>query len=334
MKNKNLYFIGLVVLVIGIIGYHYVAASQAENQFDEAIQEQTEKSGTISVDYSEIYIAPFSADVTINDLTIIMGNHIERTPKLMLDLGYLDFLNIYFGGVQYGLNHLTDAVITAIGPSYTNKAKRREIKSDSIKIIFKGNALDGLRSAIDGSPFTSKQSINIQGSNIIFSLPHTFLSKVKAQHLRYTATVSESKTNFWTNGTHKIRADSLIWTPSQSFQDKYSFFIKGFGYPTDAVPFQYAKLQADPSVSVDVLELKSTVKSDLALLSGNGKIMLKEPMQNSEFKDMTLSLTEFSDRFSNVLSNIEKLLSISLPKSEAGITIQLQGSVNNPKVTE
>ena len=335
MTKKKYYLIGILALALAIIGYHYLAASQAEKQINKAIQEQAGQSNAISVQYSEIDIAPFSADVTINDLNVILGNHIERAQKLILDLRYLDFLNIYFGGVEYGLHHLDKALITAVSPSYTNKEELQEIKSDSLTITYQGNALDGIQSAVKGTAFGADQSLEIKGSNITFSVPRTLLSKVTAQSLNYSGSISKTQTNFWKEGTHNIRLDSLLWTPSESFQNKYSFFIKGFGYPTDAIPFQSAELRTKPvSQADDTLEIKSSIRSELALLTGQGNIILKKPMQNSEFLNMNIVLSDFSERFANVLSNIEKLLSISLPKSKDGLTIQLQGSIDNPKITE
>ena len=335
MTNKKYYLIGALVFAAAIIGYHFLAASQAEQEINKAIQEQTGQSNTISVQYSEIDIAPFSADITVSNLNIIFGNHIERARQLKLDLGYLDFLNIYFGGAEYGLHHLDNAIITAESPSYTNKEKRQEIKSDSLTIAYQGNALDGIQSAVNGSSFGTNHSLEIQGSNITFSVPQSLLSKVRAQKLNYSGVISKTQTSFWKEGTHHIRLDSLLWTPAESFQNKYSFFIKGFGYPTDAIPFQSAELRSKPVPQAgDTLQIESTVKSELALLTSRGNIILKNPLQDSELQNMKISLSDFSERFGNVLNNIEQLLSISLPKSKEGITIQLQGSIDNPKITK
>lgn len=335
MKNIKYYLIGALLLVVAIIGYHYLAASQAEQQINKAIQEQADQTNAISVQYSEIDIAPFSADVTINDLNIIFGNHIERAQQFKLNLGYFDFLNIYFGGAEYGLRHLDKALITAISPSYTNKVQRQEIKLDSLAIAYEGNALDAIQSAIRGTAYGTDQSLKMRGSTITFSVPRTLISKVQAQRLNYSATITRTKTNFWKEGSHHIRLESLLWTPSESFQNKYNFFIKGFGYPTDAIPFKYAELQTKPvSQTDDTLEIESSLKSELALLTGQGNIILKRPIETSEFFNMHIALSNFSDRFANVLNNIEQLLSISLPKSENGVSIQLQGSIDNPKISK
>lgn len=333
MKNLKYYLIGALVVVIAIIGYHFIAASQAEQQIDKALREQTENATALSITYSAIDVAPFSADVTIDDLNIILGNHIERARQIKLDLHYLDFLNIYFGGVEYGLRNLDKTIITTVSPSYTNKAERQEIKTDSLLITYQGNALDGIRSAVNGIPYNTDQSIQIKSGSITFSVPNTLLSTLKAQRLNYSGTISKSKTNFWKEGTHNIRLDSLIWTPPESFQNKYSFFIKGFGYSNDAIPFQYAELRSEPIFQAkDTLAVESTLKSELALLTSRGNVILKKPIRNSEFRNMKISLTDFSETFGNVLQNIEKLLSITLPKTKDGITIQLQGAIDEPKI--
>ncbi|MGM0545476.1 MAG: hypothetical protein ACQEST_02040, partial [Bacteroidota bacterium] len=213
MKNKKYYFIGALVLVIAIIGYHYLAASQAEQQIGEALEEYDEQEESLSIKYSGIDITPFSADVTFSDLTIIFGNHIERAKHINLDLGYLDFLNIYFGGAEYGLKHVNHAIVTTVKPTYTNREGRQEIKSDSLIITYRGNALDGLQNAINGTPFNNDHRLDIESRNNTFSLPNTLLTTMKSQHIHYSGNISDSRNNFWSDGDHDIRLDSLTWTP-------------------------------------------------------------------------------------------------------------------------
>ncbi|MEL7835190.1 hypothetical protein [Fodinibius sp. Rm-B-1B1-1] len=334
MKTKTYYLIGILVFIIALIGYHFVAANQAEQQITKALQEYDEQEETISINYSDITITPFSADITIEDLAIIFGNHIERGKKLILDLGYWDFLNIYFGGAEYGLKQLEHAVITVATPSYTNRTDRNEIKSDSLTIAYRGNVLDGLRNAINQIPFQSNHSLEINSKNTTISLPNTFLIKATAKQLHYTGTISGSKTNFWTNGTHNIRLNSLVWTPPSSFQDRYSFFIKGFGYNTDAIPFEYAELNSQPATTGDTLNISTELKSELALFSVDGSIKNEQPFTKAQLYNTRLSLSQFSEQFANMLTNIERLLNISLPNKNGTITINLTGTILNPQIEE
>lgn len=334
MDNKKYYLVGVLAFMVAIIGYHFLTASQAEQQISEALQEYSDSEESISITYSEIDITPFSADVTIRDLSIIFGNHIERTKKIDLDLGYLDFLNIYFGGAEYGLQHVDHAIITATTPSYTNRDGREEIKSDSLVIIYRGDALDGLRGAINGTAFNTDHSLEIENRNVTFSLPNTLLTTVKAQDLYYSGTISESQKNFWLNGSHNIRLDSLTWTPRESFQNKYNFIIKGFGYDTNAIPFEHAEFNSSPSSSADRLEISGRLKSELALLSTSGLILPDQPFGDSQIDEAQIALSEFSEQFSNVLANLEQLLGTSVAKENGRITFSVTGTVADPKITQ
>lgn len=332
MDKKKYYLLGLIILIIAIFGYHFFAASQAEQQIDKTLQEQSEANDSLSVQYSDIDVTPFSATVSIQNLTVIFGDHIERAQHLQLDISYLDFLNIYIGGLPYGLEQLNRAAITAIQPSYVNRGGLEEIKMDTLEIMYKGNALDGLRSAVNQTNYTSPQSVESQSSGLRILLPQTTLSSIVADEFRYSGSISEGHQNFWKNGSHQFSMDSLTWTPSKAFQENYSFFIKGFGYSTDEIPFQSVQLHTQTTSETNILRIESSIESELALLSGSGTIELKKPLGNSEFQNMRIRMTNFSDSFASVLSNIERLLSISLPQTNNGITLRIEGTLANPSI--
>lgn len=333
MNKKIYYLIGFTVFLGAILGYHFYAASQAEQQINKTIQEQAERE-LLSAQYSSIDVAPFSATVTIQDLTVIFGDHIERAQHLKLDISYLDFLNIYFGGLSYGLDQLHQANITALQPSYVNKKGLKEIKTDTLHISYNGNALDGIRSAVNGTPFASNQAIEAQGSGIILSFPKTTFSTLEAEGFEYSGTIAKDSLNFWTEGSHQVAMDSLIWTPSESFQSSYSFFIKGFGYPADAIPIQHAQFHSTPASQPEVLNIEASVQSGLALFSSSGMVRLHDPIESSEFQNMNIKITDLSDSFRQVLSNIERLLSVSLPRTNNEIRLQLNGTLSDPRIVQ
>lgn len=333
-KQKKYTFIGIISLLVIIIGYHFYAAYQAEKQIDTAIQEQTAKTNTVSVQYSSIDVAPFSGQVSFNDLTVILGNHIERAQELQFNTSYLDFLNIYVGGLEYGLNHLNRALITLTRPSYVNQSTRGEIKADSLNITYSGNALDGLRSAINGTPFKSTQEIDARSTGLIMQFPNTTFFKLVANQFNYSGSIAAGERNYWTDGSHQFAMNSLTWTPSDSFQKTYSFFIKGFGYETEAIPFQSAHLNYEPSSQAGNIHIESTVKSELALVSAAGNIQLQKPFSQSELQDIDISITEFSKKFSQVIHNMQTLLSIPINPDEQGITLTLTGTVANPRLAK
>lgn len=332
-QKKKYYIIGIILLVGAVIGYHYLAAWQAEQQIGKGISEQVKKRKGLSVRYSSLDIAPFAGTVSFRDLTVMLGDHIERAKEVELDIGYLDFLNIYLGGLQYGLDHLNQAKITSLGPSYLNKEDLEEIKFDTLEIIYSGNALDGLRSAVNGTPFHHSQKVEARSAGLTLSLPQTPLHKVKAQTFSYTGRIKPNESYFWTQGTHRFSMDSLQWTPAKSFQNTYSFFIKGFGYPTDAIPFSHARLRSEPASQANTLKVTASVRSELALFSGSGFLQLRTPLETSRFRGAQLSLTDFSQSFSNILQNIEQLFSINLPRQNESIRLQLKGTLSKPAIS-
>jgi len=334
-KRTKYYLIGFIVLVGGIIGYHYLAASQAEQQIDKTIQEQTLKNDSLSVQYSSIDVAPFGGQISVRDLTIIFGNHIERTVNLHLNISYFDFLNIYFGGLEYGLDQLRNAQLTAIRPTYVSKSGLEEFKADSLVVTFEGHALSGLRSAVNDIAFTNAQTVNIESNGITISLPQTTFRKITADNLQYSGTIDKGQRSFWAQGNHQFEIDTLTWTPSNDFQDKYRFFIEGFGYSSNAIPFHAAHLHSTPAQQVGLLKIESSIRSELALLSTSGFLQLQQPTGRSQLRDMKITISDFSDTFSRILTNAERLLSISLPQQKDGtITLPLEGTVSNPRIAQ
>ncbi|WP_372637510.1 hypothetical protein [Fodinibius sp.] len=332
MKKTNYYLAGLLVVSAIVIGYHFYAAGQAEEQIIQLIEEQTTGDHAISVKHSSVEVTPFTGKIIIRDLTIILGNHIERAGRLTVDLRYLDVLKFYFGGTEYALKNLNRAEALLLNPSYVNKSTLQQVSSDSIHIHFEGEALDGIRAAVTDTVFGKPQAIRAEGSRLRLQFPNTLVSGLQVKDFQYRGTVAAGDRLFWKEGRHEVTMDSLIWKPFEAFQDKYGFFIKGFGYSTDAIPFQSARFQSTPKPQPGMLQVQTRLKSELALFSADGLVDLQQPLGKSALENATLSITDFSDSFSRVLENVEQLLSISLPRSEDGITIRIEGSISEPVI--
>ena len=345
MKRKHAYLAAVIALGAALLAYHYYAASEAETQIGQALQEQASRDSLpLSIQYSNLSIAPFTATITLDDLTFIMGEHIERARRLQIDMGYADFLNIYFGGVRYGLQKLTAFDVLMVNPSYVNRAGLQEIKADSLSMTFNGNALEALQYAIDRKAFKTAQRIEMQGSNLTFTLPGTAIGKIQTNGLFYSGKADSGSTSFWKQANHRLQLESLVWTPSREFQQTYRFFIKGFGYETDAIPFSRAMLHLKPIESEElvqelekeyanqILGVDSELHSELFLAGVRGQIILDEPIGESRYRDMQLSLTNLSDQFSNVLNNLEQLFSFRLPQEDGKVTLQVEGVLASPSI--
>lgn len=332
MKKTNYYLAGLLVVAAIVIGYHFYAAGQAEEQIILLIEEQTTGDHSISVKHSSVEVTPFTGKIIIRDLTIILGNHIERAGRFTVDLSYLDVLKFYLGGTEYALKHLNRAEALLLNPSYVNKSTLEQVSSDSLHIHFEGEALDGIRAAVTDTVFSRRQTIRAEGSRLRLQFPNTLVSGLQVKEFQYSGTVEAGDRLFWREGRHEVIMDSLSWKPFEAFQNKYGFFIKGFGYATDTIPFQSARFQSTPQSQSGMLQVQTQLKSELALISADGFIDLQQPLGRSALENATLSITDFSDSFSRVLENVEQLLSISLPRSEDGITIRIEGTISEPVI--
>lgn len=335
MRNKSKYtLIAIVLILVAITGYHFYAAAQAEEQIQFLIEEQASKAGSISVQYSSLDVTPFTSKVQFRDVTIVFGNHIERAKELTVDLAYLDVLGIYIRGTEYGLEHLHSAYALLVKPSYVNKSNLRQISADSLHLRFNGQALDGIRAAIVDTAFSKNQQLQIDGTGLSLQLPQTSVPRFRAQTFNYTGSISAGKNSFWEEGSHEVTMDSLAITPAESFQNNYGFFLQGFGYATDSVPFRSASFSSAPQPQPGVLQITSDLKSELALVSAKGEVTLHQPLGTSSLDQTTITISEFSPSFKKVLENIEKLLSISLPRQNDGIVIQVGGTLSNPMITQ
>ena len=335
MNKKGKYWlVGFIILALTLTAYHFYAASQAEQQIAQLIEQQTAQTGSISVQYSDIDVTPFTGKVIFTDVTIILGNHIERAKQLTVDLAYLDVLKFYLGGTNYALEHLYQAKALLVKPSYVNKSTLQQISADSLHMDFQGEMRDAIRAAVGDTAFGHDQQITAKGSNLNLQLPKTLITKFKAQQFNYTGAVTAGNKKFWQQGTHSLSMDSLTWTPLKSFQETYGFFLQGFGYKTDGIPFHSLSFRSNPQPQPNTFQVHSELKSELALISADGSVKLQEPMGSSKLEGAKITITDFSPSFKRVLANIEKLLSISLPRNDQGIVIQVEGTVANPKIAQ
>ncbi|HLR31202.1 MAG TPA: hypothetical protein VK074_01850 [Fodinibius sp.] len=333
MKKLSYYIIGLLVLAVVIIGYHYYAASETEEQIVQLIEEETAKSSAVSVTYSSVEVTPFDGEVSIRDLTIMRDHHIDRARRFTIDLSYFDVLKFYLGGTEYALKHLYYAEALLVKPSFVIKSNLQQLSSDSLHIYFEGQAFDGIRAAITDTSFSEQQSIRAEGSGLRVQFPQTLIAGLDVEAFQYHGSVDAGNKNFWSQGRHEVTMDSLTWTPVETFQRNYGFFIKGFGYPADAIPFQSAYYQSSPAPQSDMLRVESTLKSELAQVSIDGFLDLQQPLGASRLEEATISASEFSNSFRQVLENIEQLLSISLPRNDNGnIFIPLEGTLSEPDI--
>lgn len=332
---KKYYLIGTAILLVGLFAYHFVAENRAEEQITTAIQEEINKSGAgFSIQYSDLDISSFTGDIAFNDITLVRNNTILRSSHLLVDLSYWDFLRIYGGGLRFGLEYLSEADITLIRPSYVDRKTLFEIKFDTLALSYSGNALDLLRNINSKAPLSTSHQLAATSGNTTIAFPGTAFSRMKGNNFRYNFRLPNSTVDWISSGNHTMQVDSLTWTPSEDFQQTYSFFIKGFGYETDAIPFESADLAVDAGSEPNLLQLDASLSSELAKLSAFGKLELQEPLQSSRWQELEIAMGDFSPTFSNVMNNLERMLSVSLPQENGQIRIQLTGTLSDTQISE
>lgn len=328
---KKYYLSAIVILLIGLFAYHFIAESKAEQQLDESLKELNQKPKyDWSLQYSTIEVSAFAGDIRFSDITFIEDKTIFRSEDINFDLGYLDFLRIYLGGLQFGLEYLDEATVTLRAPVTVDRTSLREVKFKRMNLSYSGNAWDLLQNLNGNTPLEYMHQIDLYSPGITLSFPETTFSQLKAASFRYQGKMEAGSHLLLAASHHRLEMDSLSWTPSKAFQNTYGFFIRGFGYPTDAIPFESARLFAEPVADSSLVRIEATVDSELAQLTGAGYIRPETQLLNSEWQDMELKLDNLSESFSTVLVNLEQLLGVSLPgRDEGSITFEVDGMLSN-----
>ncbi|GAA5523376.1 hypothetical protein LQ318_16380 [Aliifodinibius salicampi] len=335
MSRKLLYsLIGFGVLILAIIGYHFYAANQAEQQIEMLIEQQTDTANAPVVEYSSLKVTPFSGKVIMRDLTIVMNQHIERADKLTIDLSYIDALKFYTGGTEYALENIYSGKANLINPSYLNQSKQHRVSAEQLQLFFEGQALDAIRTAVLDTAYSVSQHFRAEGTKLQMEFPNTLVSGLKANTFQYQGSIESNNVDYWRQGVHEVTMDSLTWTPLASFQENYNFFIKGFGYAPDAIPFKSASFTSKPDSASNRLYIHSELKAELAQVTAKGYLDPQQSLAQSQLEEASITIDNFSDSFERVLQNAQKLFSFSLNQRNGAIVFDIRGTMDDPNVSK
>lgn len=333
---KKYYAIGFFILIIGLFAYHFYAASNAETNLDTSIQEITTKlDPQLSVSYSKINVIPFSGDIHFTDLNIIRNKDIRRARSVQFDFSYFDFLNISLFGPEYGLKKISSGNISLRHVSLTDRESLTEVKLDSFEVNYQGDLWELLAMSFKDSTIsnTSDHRFDAAGRQFTFSQPE-MLGIVKADSILLS--------NKFTN-VSGVSIDSLIgsaslvditWNPPKYIQDKYRFFIQGFGYQTDSIPFRKASSDYNYESETSLLSIrKLNLQSELFTGSFSGDIKIdSDTFSESAIEEASIQIGNLSPQLENFLSNAEKLFGVKIPMTGNQLTISVSGTVQKPQV--
>ncbi len=332
MKKKH-YFVGIFILIIAIIGYHYYAAREAGRQIDEALQKQAANSeGKFSVSYSAIDVFPFSGDIRFSDFNLTQTDYTQRAASILFDLTYLDFLAIYAGGTEYGLKKTDRLKATIINPSLVLRPEIHEFNSDTISLNYEGNVYDLLRHSVTGQAIEQTHQLGGSAVSFRYTQPDS-KAGFTADSVYIQTRIPPDVTSVFGDADHFLaRAIDITWTPPLSISDKYGFFIRGFGYETGSIPVDSLLLMIgvdeDGSRSMN-LDLHSELFHAQAVAGIN---MNSQELSRTTFKDGVVNLLETSPRFDNFLQNAEQLFGITIPRKAEGV-FRFSGPVTDLRVS-
>ncbi|MDX1617384.1 MAG: hypothetical protein R3224_01260 [Balneolaceae bacterium] len=328
-------FLALVGLAAALFAYHFYAAADAGQKLDESIQQVSQEANlNLTINYSSIEVSPFSGDVVFSDVNIIRDQDIQRAKTARFDLAYSEFVNITLWGTEYGLREIEQGILQLSDLSYTNRSSLIEVKLDSLHIDYRGNLWNLIVLGITRASAVTGHHIDAIGTRFSFSQPSSDIGAIRADTLTW-------RTHF---GRPAEPPDSLYstaalsgitWTPPKAFQDKYSFFIQGFGYRPDTIPMERATARYRLHPSGDSLSIdRLTLYTDLFNTTAKGMIAVdgQSPGQ-SRLNNLVIRLEELSPRFRNFLGQLKKLTGLPLPHTDDSIVLSLDGSVDRPRIT-
>ena len=327
---KKYYVIGLLILVSGLFAYHFYAANNAETNLDTSIKEITASVvPALNVSYSNIDISPFSGDIHFTDLNIIRNQDIRRVGSVRFDFSYLDFLNISIFGPEYGLKRINSGKIRLKQVSLTNRESLAELKIDSLVVDYRGDLWNLLAAGFKNSTEATSHIFDASGTGFIFSRPD-ILGVFKADTLLFDNNLETNQKDHSVAGNTSLLG--ITWNPPQAFRDKYQFFIKGFGYQENSIPFREASAIYGYESETNLLSInKLELESELFTGSLSGDIRLDSlSFAESQIRETSIQVGNLSRQLQNFLSNAEKLFGVKIPMVENQLSIEVTGTVGKP----
>lgn len=323
MKKKYYLYI-ILVLLIAFIAYNYYSAAKSEDNIDKFIREQVDAPrSSISIQYSSIDISPFQGNITFKDVNIIQPQTINRAKRLKIDLSYFDFLKFSIGGTEYGIKHLSDALLILNDASYINRKNRVEVHSQKINVDYSGDLWNAFLASFTPQSLNHNHKVVVEGSDVSYFKPNSSIGSFKADSLFINHTFSTAKQKLNT-----FQLQNVIWNPPQDFKQKYAFFIQGFGFKPDSIlidrsGFSYLGDGGKVQISDGIIENR--------LLTANfyGSVQTK-PVP--AFSPLNISIAQLSEQLKGALQNLKKLFNLPFSANGGAIQFTLTGSVTSPRI--
>lgn len=326
--KKRYFFYGLLVLILLFLAYNYYSANQAEENITKLIKEQVdEPRESISVQYSAVDVSPFQGNIRFEDVTVIQPETIKRAGSLTLDLTYFDFLKFNIGGIEYGLKHLSDAIITLDDAAYVNRQTLAEVSFERLFIDYSGDLWDAVASYFTAIPYDQAHTLTITGSDAVYWKPQSSVGTFEADsvYIHHTFGVQKALAG---DEENSVYLSDISWAPPKNFIQKYAFFIQGFGLDADSISFDeagFSYFSSDERIQIT----DGIIEMPLFSADFYG-VIIKEPV--TAFSPVYVEISELSSQLVSVLQNLKQLFDIPIPIDEQAIKFQLRGPVTDPEI--
>lgn len=328
---KHVKWLAPVLLILGLWGYHLLAANQAERDIAEALQQlETESETGMSISHSDISVHPFSGDIEFMDINFIDDEHILRSSSILFDLTYFNFLTIYFRGAKYGLQNLEDVSSEIENPSAIFRSTISEYKAETLVLNYEGNFFDLIVHFVREAPFELSHRFDASMNNFRYVNDNASWGTFDADSISIQVNIPAGATSLAHGEKIFIKSSEITWHPPESVQKKYGFFIRGFEYdpdnlPVDSLHFQLARAETTGNkvMNIDLYTELFHVRSIVELATGDSL------WSQAQLENGRIFLVESSTQFRNFLENAQSLLGISPPDSTEPV-IEFSGPLADP----
>lgn len=330
--KKTIIFAAALLILASLYFFHFEAARQAEIEVDRELRSMVSPSdASAGMQFSGVDIAPFAGTLTLYDVNLFTERHLYRGGTLRFEIGYLNFLRLYFGDPSDLLNNRITAGSRLEEVSWLDRYRLREVSFDTLRLRYSGNPRALLRHTLLDSALAAGQSIDAEGRGFALSDPMLAWGSLRADTLRLRQQLPGGNPGGEAPRMTEVELRSLSWQTPAWFRDKYGFFIRGFEYPAEAIPLKRLRATLEYHRDERLLRFRNTrLETEHFRMGLRGEMRIAEAPGDSPLDSLSVNLSGYSQRFRNVLTGLNRLFELGLPAEADSLSMPLGGTLDNP----
>lgn len=330
--KKTIIFAAAVLILASLYFFHFEAARQAEIEVDRTLRGMVSPSDpSAGMQFSGVEIAPFGGTLTLYDVNLFTERHLYRGGTLRFDIGYFNFLRLYFGDPSDLLDNRIAAGSRLEEVTWLDRYRLREVRFDTLRLRYSGNPRALLRHALLDSALATGQSIDAEGRGFSYTDPMLAWGAMRADTLRLRQRLPAEEPGGESTRMSEVELRNLTWETPSWFRDKYGFFIRGFEYPAEAIPLKRLRATLEYHRGERLLQFRNTrLETEHFRMGLRGQMRLADPPGRSPLDSLSLILSGYSQRFRNVLTGLNRLFELGLPAEADSLSLPLGGTLDSP----